>query len=174
MQEEFKDKLNAQLKVAIEESFTTETCIEGVSISSVKALEEHFSVRLPQIYVEFLLHCGAKAGKLLDFSVIREYSGLVDLREEVDEMIAEEEISFPESLSIFFFASFQGTVYWYFLCDGTDDPDVYKIEEGIKEPIYSFSKLSSFIIEAFEEDIAELRYFSGKAPGLTGKFFPGK
>jgi len=173
MQEEFKDKLNAQLKVAVEESFTTETCIEGVLISSVKALEEHFSIHLPRIYVEFLLHCGAEAGELLDHSVIREYSGLVDLREEVDEMIAEEEISFPESLSIFFFASFQGTVYWYFLCDGTDDPDVYQMEEGVKEPVY-FSKLSSFIIQAFKEAISELRYFSGKAPGLTGKFFPGK
>jgi len=88
-------------------------------------------------------------------------------------MIAEEEISFPESLSIFFFASFQSAVYWYFICDGTDDPDVYEMEEGVKEPIY-FSKLSSFIIRAFEADIAELRYFSGKAPGLAEKLFPSK
>lgn len=171
MKTKFIAEVNAQIQRASECGFVNQDSIEGASDSLIKDIEKQFGLKLPSVYISFLKHCGRKAGELLRHSVIRKCMGLGDLREEVEEMLIEENMSFSIPNKAFFFASFQGVDYWYFICDGTDDPDVYFLEEDAEEAVY-FSKLSFFIVQAFREAIGELRFFSGQDIGFSGRIFP--
>lgn len=171
MNQKFLEEVEAQIQRASECGFVDLDAIEGTSNTLIKEIEKQFNVKLPSVYTDFLQRYGYKAGELLGHSVIREYTGLNDLLEEVEEMLIEENMSFSIPNKAFFFASFQGVDYWYFMCDGTDNPDVLYLEEDATEAVY-FSTLSFFLVQAFKEAIGELRYFSGQDIGLSGRLFP--
>jgi len=143
------NQINHIRNTLLEKNLTTEDTLEGVSIDDIEKIENLFNVKLPKIYRSFLLSFGKKAGKFandVDFF----YGEIFLLKEELEEMIFEEGLDFQIPKRAFIFSGYQGFQYHYFICDGKDDPEVYRITDGdrlAKKVAESFSDYLKSMIE---------------------------
>jgi hypothetical protein len=107
--------------------------VEGVSSAEISQLENSFRVILPNSYKEFLLAFGRKAGNLFS-DVNFFFPDILKLKDELEEMIDEESLAFRLPDNAFVFSAYQGFQYHYFVCDGNEDPAVYRILDGGHPP----------------------------------------
>jgi hypothetical protein len=117
----------------LQKGLATEDTLEGVSKADIGRIEGLAEVQLPDTYKDFLLTFGRKAGKLandVDFF----YSEILGLRGELEEMIDEEGLDIEIPSKAFVFSGYQGFQYHYFICDGKEDPEVYRIMDGGEPP----------------------------------------
>ncbi|GAA6154318.1 SMI1/KNR4 family protein [Pseudoteredinibacter isoporae] len=113
----------------LQKGLATEDTLEGVSMADVGRIESLADLQLPEAYKSFLLSFGKNAGKLAN-DVVFFYSEILGLKEELEEMIDEEGLDFEIPSKAFIFSGYQGFQYHYFICDGKDDPEVYRIMDG--------------------------------------------
>jgi hypothetical protein len=117
----------------LQKGLATEDTLEGVSMADIGRIESSADLQLPETYKSFLLSFGKKAGKLAN-DVVFFYSEILGLREELEEMIDEEGLDFEIPSKAFVFSGYQGFQYHYFICDGKEDPEVYRIMDGGEPP----------------------------------------
>lgn len=138
--EEFKGKL-------IKKGIATEGGIQGASEADIEQLESSFGLELPRSYKQFLRMFGKKAGSLFS-DVAFFYPEVVGLREELDEMIEEESLAITLPEDSFVFSGYQGFQYHYFICDGTEDPAVYRVMDGGDPPEKVSESFSAYLESA--------------------------
>jgi len=121
---------------------------KGITTQEIQDIETYFNIKLPQAYIEYLSCFGKESGNLLS-SYYTEYSVLKENRE--DAIYA---LNFDDRIPIinkpiikdsyFFFAQWQGGVFFFFDCNAiSDNPPIY-ILENIK--IYKYiDSFSNFI-----------------------------
>lgn len=115
--------------ILIESGVAIQDSIEGVTESELHDLEDIFSVQLPISYKKFLLACGRKAGYL--GSTLGLFYPLVkSLKQEFLDLIDEDGLSLQLPENAFIFSSFDGLVFDYFICDGTPDPMLFRVDES--------------------------------------------
>lgn len=134
----------------IDAGLDEEQTIAGLSESEILDLERSQNVRFPSSYRRFLADCGKGAGLFArdaDFF----YPKIRSLKSELQEMLDEEGIAFDIPPQAFVFGAYQGYQYFYFLCDGTDDPVVYKITDGSKHPVIDSISFEEFIAKGISD-----------------------
>lgn len=124
--QEIKDEL-------IRKGIASEDSIVGVSQAEIDQLESKLGVVFPAMYKQYLLLLGRKAGGLFD-DVNCFFGDVAGLRGEVEEMIEEEGLEFviPETAVVF--SGYQGFQYHYFISEGSEDPEVYRLMDGGEPP----------------------------------------
>ncbi|MEZ0374870.1 MAG: SMI1/KNR4 family protein [Candidatus Sericytochromatia bacterium] len=98
--------------------------IEGLSQAEIQVLETRCGVVLPQVYRDFLLGCGRRAGAL-GRTINLLSPGPVLLARSWQEIVSEEELELPLPEGSFFIAGYDLS-FDYFVCDGSPDPAVYR------------------------------------------------
>lgn len=100
--------------------------IQGISDSEIDSLEQSSSVKLPGAYKQFMRECGRSAGLYMRDAHFF-FPAIKDLKNDLAEMIEEDGLDFKIPDNIFVFGGYQGYQYQYFVCDGNDDPGIYRI-----------------------------------------------
>lgn len=119
--------------------------IIGVSIDDINFVEKKFSIELPTVYKDFLAVMGRNAGKLaedIDFYFPR----IIELKNEAEEMIEDKHDAFYLPVKSFVFSAYQGFQYHYFICDGKNDPEVYRLFDGGEVPKKVANSFSEYLI----------------------------
>lgn len=145
---EFLDKFAEDLIQWGLASFWT---IRGCKTHEITKLEQHFEIRLPQIYKEFLAKMGHRAG-IFSQGTDMFYESLFTNREGFQELLEEDKFSFVLEPKLFVFSSHQGYIYHFFnVEENVIDPPIYGYMEGelkIKKVNDSFS---AFLIKSLAE-----------------------
>lgn len=119
---------------------------KGVDVHTIQQIETDFNVKLPKAYKEFLFVYGEESGNLLN-SYLVEVHKLIGNRKSatiasVDELVGKK-VELKDSF--FFFAQWQGYVFYFFDCEEMDDdPKVYLLTDSPKIENYKES-FTSFI-----------------------------
>lgn len=98
----------------------------GVSEPEIQALESHFGLRFPRAYRDYLLTFGRSAGYLSPWMAFY-FDDLKEIRDQFDllNIAHNNPAKLPErSLLI---ANWE-SVFDFILCDGEDDPSVYRLD----------------------------------------------
>lgn len=134
----------------LKKNIASEHNVIGVSSDEIKNLETSLGLTLPIIYKDFLRILGKKAGSLCtDVSFF--FHEVATLKEELQEMIDEEELEFTIPELAVVFSGYQGFQYHYFLSDGNENPEIYRIMDDGSPPkkvSNSFTEYLMSIIEA--------------------------
>jgi hypothetical protein len=119
---------------------------EGIAPSEVAAIEATYGVKLPGAYKEFLGLFGRKSGYLLS-SYLMTVKNLASNRETVEFDLKHtiHNNLFRIESNMFFFAQWQGSVY-YFECDKGDDPPIY-FTQDFDAVLRCFEKFTDFVRE---------------------------
>jgi len=153
-----KKLLSSEIKkLLIEYKIATFEEIIGCNQEEINKLEKSTFLELPQIYKEFLLACGHKAGKLFKGSNVF-YKDLFDLTEDGRDILSSDNSPFKLPRKAFVFSIHQGYEFWYFNSDSNPDPSVYFYSESFKintkndelKPIKYFDSYSKFLIFSLE------------------------
>jgi len=133
----------------------------GVTGDDIVELEVRQGVQLPMTYKQFLTECGRSAGLLL-YDVSAFFPQTRELKEDVMEMLEEEGVNIDIPDNAFFFSSYLGDQYNYFICDGSQDPEVFHLDSRgrVTQLAESFS---AFIDACIEESKDEFSRPEGKA-----------
>lgn len=100
--------------------------ISGIDDSEIELLESTQGVRLPQIYKIFLRECGRSAG-LLCYDINFFYPYIQALKQKLRDLHEEEGVDFQLPDGAFVFSAYQGAQFQYFICDGNEDPPIYRV-----------------------------------------------
>ena len=147
---EFVDQL-AQLVVA--SSLSTQRDIRGCSDAEIRELENHFEIRLPKVYKDFLKRMGKGAGLFMQGTDIF-YEWLFGNREAMEDVLTLDKNPFSISKQVFVFSSHQGYIFHFFDTSAAqDDPPVYGYGEGELKPRLVNESLSDFLKTAIDEQI---------------------
>lgn len=123
-------KFEKQLKDAIEVLWKEEIRgverISPVSEIEIEKLERLFGAKLPAVYKTFLRVCGKETSSALGCTGIEEYSSLLEMPELIEELTEAGDLLYPFPKEAFIFESYLGEQFWLFLCNGEDNPRVYK------------------------------------------------
>jgi hypothetical protein len=167
MKPNFKSSLESIIQASLQMNIITLNDIRQMTDDNIFIIENMSNISLPVIYKDFLYTCGNGCGKLLDGSILEYGSGLLGLREQVEEMIEEDvEITYdPIPENAFFFASTLGAHYWFFLCDENPDPIVYYMTLSYDKP-ESQGNLSAALINALQ---GSMRRCGGSIPDVLFK-----
>ncbi|MFC4157917.1 SMI1/KNR4 family protein [Chitinimonas lacunae] len=106
-----------------------ERAIVGLSNEEILEVERAQGVRLPAAYRSFLKECGKSAG-LFERDADFFYPAIKTLKDELNEMLAEENMDFRIPENAFVFSAYQGYQYCYFLCGEEENPPVYRVDDG--------------------------------------------
>ncbi len=98
----------------------------GVSDAQIQSLEQHFGVKFPLSYRQFLRHFGRSAGFLSPWMAIY-FDDLKEIRDQFDCLLAADKKPFTLPAKAMFIGNWE-SVFDYILCDGRDDPEVYRID----------------------------------------------
>jgi hypothetical protein len=136
MKNNFKSSLESIIQTSLQMNLIKLNDIYQMTEDQIFIIENKLSVSLPATYKDFLYICGNGCGKLLDNSMLEYASGLLGLREQVEEMIEDDiEVTYdPLPDNAFFFASTLGSHYWFFLCDNNPDPSIYYMTLSYVKP----------------------------------------
>ncbi len=143
----FFGKVIAKLKAAGYDS--AEAPFIGCTETEVEKLENHYHIKFPASYKEFLSTMGKDCGNFLlgyDYS----YDVLFSLKEGSQEIIAEDpSCSFKLSPNDFVFISSQGSQFLFFDTKSGDDPPVQYFLEGEKprQKYDSFSQCLEYLAD---------------------------
>lgn len=141
--------------------------IAGVDNSEIELMEDTQGVKLPSIYKTFLRECGRSAG-LLCYDINFFYPGIEVLKKKLWDMIEEERVDFHLPDGAFVFSAYQGSQFQYFICDGNEDPPIYRVfdDGSVELAAGSFSQYMRETVEGYrsiftgefaQEILAELR-----------------
>ncbi|QQP98184.1 SMI1/KNR4 family protein [Lysobacter enzymogenes] len=126
------------------------TPISGLDDREVNLVEGAQGVRLPSTYKTFLRECGRSAG-LLCYDANFFYPDIEVLKQNLGDLIEEEGVDFQLPDKAFVFSAYQGAQFQYFICDGNDDPPVYRVfDDGSVEAVSdSFSEYMRKTVEEY-------------------------
>ena len=115
-------------RVLIQSGVASEDSILGLSEGEIKELEKLFLIEFPENYKSFLRACGKKAGNL-GSTLNLFYPAAKTNKESLFEVVEEWESDFKIPHNIFVFSSYEDSIFDYFICDGKEDPIIYRIDE---------------------------------------------
>ncbi|MED4532573.1 SMI1/KNR4 family protein [Metabacillus fastidiosus] len=118
--------------------------IQGCSENEIKELEEAIGHSFPNMYRNFLLEIGHRAGLLFQGTDIF-FGSIKGLTEEANELLEENQESFNLPEDAFVFSMHQGYEFNYFRFSEGDNPPVYQYIEGEGEPKLAWDSFSSFL-----------------------------
>jgi hypothetical protein len=123
---------------------------KGLHISKIFKIQNHFQLRLPSAYIEFLFNFGETSGNLLS-SYYMTYPVLMDNKNDAIEMIRfddrKSENQKPQIKdNFFFFGQWQGYNFFFFECGIDENPPVKILNDSLEIIDYKKS-FSDFIIE---------------------------
>jgi hypothetical protein len=98
----------------------------GVSEAQILDLEKYFGLHFPRTYRQFLRHFGRSAGLLSPWMAIY-FDDLKEIREQFNCLIAADRHPFALPDKALLIGNWE-SVFDYLLCDGTDDPEVHRID----------------------------------------------
>ncbi len=108
------------------------TDLVGVPLADIHTLEKQFERRFPATYIQFLHLCGRSAGRLAGWASLY-FDDLKEIAEEFEfqRCLVQSTLLLPINAHLI---GQHDSHFDYFLCDGNDDPEVYRIsfvEEGL-------------------------------------------
>ncbi|WP_042473909.1 SMI1/KNR4 family protein [Bacillus ndiopicus] len=118
--------------------------IQGCSENEIKELEGEIGYSFPDMYRNFLLGIGHRAGLLFQGTDIF-FRSIKGLTEEAIELLEENQESFNLPEDAFVFSMHQGYEFNYFRFSEGDNPPVYQYIEGEGEPKLAWDSFSSFL-----------------------------
>lgn|GEM_PF-1916281 len=98
----------------------------GVSEAQILNLEKYFTLSFPRTYREFLRNFGRSAGLLSPWMAIY-FDDLKEIRDQFDCLIAADGHSFTLPEKALLIGNWE-SVFDYLVCDGRDDPEVYRVD----------------------------------------------
>lgn len=98
----------------------------GVSEAEILDLEKHFALVFPRAYRQFLRNFGRSAGFLSPWMAIY-FDDLKEIRDQFDCLLAADNHPFTLPEKALLIGNWE-SVFDYLLCDGRDDPEVYRID----------------------------------------------
>jgi hypothetical protein len=131
--------------------------LKGCTEEEILSIEDHFQVRLPESYRDFLSLMGRSAG---DFLVGSGYAfpEVLEFRKDAEELLRDRLPDFKLDAVDFVFFHHQGyTFEWFRCCDRADDPPVSMFTDSEKEPRIVRASFSDWLLRAVEEDIEAYR-----------------
>ena len=127
-----------------------ESELVGVSQEEISELEAVEAVNLPLVYKEFLAVAGSAKNRILVDNGFILYPGSVGCKARLLKEAEEEGelLGFPENS--FLFKTFQEEEFWFFICNGDDDPEVMYIAWNEDEVESCGVRLSDFLGNTFD------------------------
>jgi len=119
--------------------------IEGVESEVIAKIENEYDLLLPNKYKKFLHLFGKKCGQLFTGDCIY-YPELLTIKKNYNEMIFDDSMDFKIPKNAFVFFSYENHTFYYFICDGNDDPIVYSILEGDEKAEVAYASFTRFLI----------------------------
>lgn len=98
----------------------------GVSDTEIQSLENYFGLTFPACYHQFLRSFGRSAGFLSPWMAIY-FDDLKEIRDQFDGLVAASDLSFNLPANALLIANWE-SVFDFLVCDGSDDPPVYRID----------------------------------------------
>lgn len=98
----------------------------GVADSAIRTLENYFGLTFPASYREFLRSFGRSAGFLSPWMAIY-FDDLKEIRDQFDCLVAANDLPFNLPAQTLLIANWE-SVFDFVVCDGRDDPPVYRID----------------------------------------------
>jgi hypothetical protein len=135
-------QIEQMLRLMEEHDVARHSDLVGVSPREIRQLEQRFGLEFPAAYQQFLLTCGRSAGYLSTWMAIY-FDDLLEIREEFERITAEHfpDITLPpEALLI---AHWDCRFDWI-ICDGSDDPPVYRMDLQLDSGAYCQACASTF------------------------------
>lgn len=117
--------------------------IEGLNKELVANIENDFKVILPISYKEYLYAFGKESGNMLN-GYYTEFPSLLENRKDAISVInfddRKKDYEKPSIKSnYFFFAQWQGYVFYFFECSNDNNPSIYILTDGLKIEKYKDS-----------------------------------
>lgn len=106
----------------------------GVSEAEMGELEKHFGLTFPRTYRQFLRSFGRSAGFLSPWMAIY-FDDLKEIREQFDCLIAADRHPFILPERALLIGNWE-SIFDYLVCDGSDDPEVHRIDLYQAELVY--------------------------------------
>jgi hypothetical protein len=138
--------------------------LKGCTEEEILSIEDHFQVRLPESYRDFLSLMGRSAG---DFLVGSDYAfpKMFRFRKSAGNLLQTYLPDFKLDPMDFVFFHHQGYTYEWFRCrDRADDPPVIMFTDSEKEPRIVRASFSDWLLRAVEEDIEAYRELEEREP----------
>lgn len=123
----------------------------GCSAAQIAALEQHFSVTLPEAYKDFLRVCGEDAGTLLNFCLYQS-SGLMQF---IKPHLVELAPKFRLPAENFVFV-WDNDIILYFDTTEGDDPPVWRYDEVDNKNEQVFNSFSAWLNDHVAVSLSEL------------------
>ncbi len=102
--------------------------VKGCDDNDIKALEDYYTLKLPDNYKKFLKILGKNSGGFLDGSDFI-YQKLFKLKEHAVDLLKENKADYILEKEDFVFISHQGYQFLFFKCDEKDN-SIYYYEDG--------------------------------------------
>jgi hypothetical protein len=145
------DFINDFAKQVINAGLCSGWKMQGCYDFEVRELENHFDLKLPTVYKDFLKKMGKGAGKFMQGTDMF-YRHLFDNREAFEEVLDLEGNPFSLDKNIFVFSSHQGYIFFFFnTVEDRFDPPVYIYQEGNLKIERASEKFSIFLLTLLEE-----------------------
>lgn len=126
--------------------------LKGINEAEIRSLEDEASVKLPLVYVKFLMAMGSYASFLAGESYLIE--DVHDLRKGAEYTLKADNFNYILGADDFVFSSSQGTAYYFFRLSEGEDPPVYYFMEGIGqlEPVKLTGSFSDYLRARWAKD----------------------
>lgn len=98
----------------------------GVRDTEIQSLEKFFGLTFPSSYRQFLRSFGRSAGFLSPWMAIY-FDDLKEIRDQFDCLVAADALPFNLPAKTLLIANWE-SVFDFIVCDGRDDPPVYRID----------------------------------------------
>jgi hypothetical protein len=142
---DMNDSIKQMIRALIQRGLATPYTLQGCPNEEIEKLEEHFNIKLPDAYRDFLLTMGRGAGKLFEGSHFT-YEHLFKLREWAEELMVEAKAEFDLPDDAFVFMMHQGYDFFFFQVSEGVDPPVDEFLEGKQVPTQQAEHLSEFLL----------------------------
>ena len=120
--------------------------VQGLHENIIREIEKKYDITLPTTYRDFLMQCGRGAGLFgRDIDIL--YPNFLGLDGEFNEVATEFGIDYKPPRNAFFFSAYQGGSFHFFVCE-EDDPEIYVLNDGDKEPKLASTKFTLFVKDA--------------------------
>lgn len=112
------------------------------------SLEKKYEIKLPKKYRDWFAEGGPKQDEFIGTDMDVPY--LPNLKEWAEEFLVDSKYKYSLPATCFVFAMHQGYQFMYFLCDGSEDPEIWYYTEGDKEPCVKWNSFSEFVANRHE------------------------
>lgn len=116
----------------------------GLDAAEIAQLEEHFQVKLPAAYKNYLSVMGRSSGEFNSGSNFW-YPEVLGFKKDACELLPRRLPAFNLSDHDFVFGTHQGYQFWYFDTRAGEDPPVFYYLEGDMPPVKKFDHFSELM-----------------------------